>query len=363
MGKLAFVDSLRGFAILLVIINHTAQSIQDLPQWLYSLSYFGKYGVQLFFLMSAYTLSLSWANRTKETNKTGNFYLRRFFRIAPLYYFGILFYGIIVFCKQHYALNTYLLNPDYSVLKVIANFTFTHGLIPDAIHSVVPGGWSIATEMLFYLIFPLIFFMYSKIKSKLWIIVLPCLIAIATFIFFRGLPRIFPPVQSHNFEFYYCCIINQLPVFLLGIGLYLFPSEYIFSRPKALMFLAAFLILLSTVFYLNKKGVNDITLSTFVVGVSFVCLFVAVKNFNFLNTKFMQWVGRLSFSIYVFHFVFAWGISAFISQQLVSHLSSVFVYLIALTVTIFGSSLISFITKYMIEDRGIELGKKIIKNR
>ncbi|MFY0030172.1 hypothetical protein ABTP79_18860, partial [Acinetobacter baumannii] len=40
--------------------------------------------------------------------------------------------------------------------QVLLTATFLHGFWPDSVNSVVPGDWSIAAEMTFYLVFPLL---------------------------------------------------------------------------------------------------------------------------------------------------------------------------------------------------------------
>src|SRR5947209_6454020 len=88
--KNLYIDILRGIAIFGVIAVHSHQYITGLSwviSWVFN---YGQLGVQLFFVASAVTLCLS-MNGRKE-NSSHNFYIRRFFRIAPLYYFGIPLY-------------------------------------------------------------------------------------------------------------------------------------------------------------------------------------------------------------------------------------------------------------------------------
>lgn len=95
--KLDYIDDLRAMAIIMVIIVHTSQSISNLP---YSLQLFTEYcrmGVQLFFVLSAITLCMSLSRVSSNRENLIIFHLKRFFRIAPLYYFGIAFY-FVFFC-------------------------------------------------------------------------------------------------------------------------------------------------------------------------------------------------------------------------------------------------------------------------
>lgn len=116
--KLSYIDVLRGIAVLLVISVHHGMLFMQLPL-IHYVSGFGQMGVQLFFVASAYTLCLSASRRTEPAR---NFYIRRYFRIAPLYYFAIVLYTIVVYTQATFggADRT----ADYSLFNIAANVFF-----------------------------------------------------------------------------------------------------------------------------------------------------------------------------------------------------------------------------------------------
>jgi len=82
--KYSYIDLLRGIAILGVVAVHSSQHVKDLNiivAWIFN---YGQAGVQLFFVVSAITLCLSSTQRNEK--KFIYFYIRIFFRIAPLFY-------------------------------------------------------------------------------------------------------------------------------------------------------------------------------------------------------------------------------------------------------------------------------------
>ena len=93
-GKLKFIDSLRGLAILMVVMIHVSQvGDAEYPLFFQNIFNFGRYGVQLFFMCSAFTIFLSFERRSKiDKYPILFFFTRRFFRIAPLFYIAILYY-------------------------------------------------------------------------------------------------------------------------------------------------------------------------------------------------------------------------------------------------------------------------------
>ena len=92
-NKLLYVDTMRGWAILMVIACHQALPFRHLFLPIQLLAAYGQTGVFLFFVTSSFTLCNSAIERQNESNPTRNFFIRRFFRIAPLYYLGILLYS------------------------------------------------------------------------------------------------------------------------------------------------------------------------------------------------------------------------------------------------------------------------------
>ena len=58
-GRLDWLDALRGLAVLAVVLVHTGQSLHLEPGVLQKISAAGQYGVQLFFIVSALTISIT----------------------------------------------------------------------------------------------------------------------------------------------------------------------------------------------------------------------------------------------------------------------------------------------------------------
>jgi len=78
----AYIDALRGYAVLAVVATHVQDLTPDLPFVVKRLADFGSMGVLLFFVVSAFTLSASW---TRRNDGAVAFYIRRLFRIAPAF--------------------------------------------------------------------------------------------------------------------------------------------------------------------------------------------------------------------------------------------------------------------------------------
>ena len=95
------IDGLRGIAVLMVLAVHTSQRVGNVGLEVFRFPLIGEFinagarGVELFFLLSAFTLFRS--SRTKyseESNPRRNFYIRRAFRILPLWWMAVTLYAL-----------------------------------------------------------------------------------------------------------------------------------------------------------------------------------------------------------------------------------------------------------------------------
>lgn len=122
----AFVDALRGWAVIGVILVHTYQWIPCSSETLGTIAKRGAFGVQLFYIISAFTLFLSLSRRYfSDTSPFICFFIRRFFRIAPLFYLAILFYSILDgLGPRFWAPN------GVGALHIILTALFLHGWMP-----------------------------------------------------------------------------------------------------------------------------------------------------------------------------------------------------------------------------------------
>ena len=360
--KLDYIDILRGIAILMVMVVHTSQAVNGVSQLVGDIDRYGQMGVQLFFVASAYTLCFSRINRAGEKQPLISFLIRRFFRIAPLYYVAIIAYflaesnmHILALIKMPYSF--------YNFETIASNMLFIHGFIPSANNNIVPGGWSIGTEMAFYLLFPSLFTLFDRAYQKYGIVSLYCLVGLSVFlnIIVQLVLQQLWAINLNDNSFIYYNLINQLPVFLLGITIF-FHHHY--EIPIRLSISIQILIsigitIIGIILLPSKQYWLVAAFMPVVAGISFVFLLNILRELKHSNT-FLAEIGKVSYSMYIFHFMFAWylvpGIGLTLKKGILPELllvCSIFL------VTRFTFAVAKLSQKY-IEAPGILFGKMLI---
>ena len=360
--KLDYIDIARGIAILMVMLVHTSQAVNGVSQLVGDIDRYGQMGVQLFFVASAYTLCFSSVKRADEQQPLISFLIRRFFRIAPLYYVAMISYfllesnmHILALIKMPYSL--------YNFQTIAANILFIHGFLPSANNNIVPGGWSIGTEMAFYLIFPILFALFDQAYKKYGIIALYVLVglSILTNIGIQLVLQQLLTTVIDDGSFIYYNLINQLPVFLLGITIFFHHhNEIPIQLSLSIQTVIVLVLTISEILLLPSKQYWLVaTFLPVIAGISFVFLLNILKESKYSN-RFLTEIGQVSYSMYIFHFMFAWylvpGIGLILKKGILPELLLVCSITLVTQLT-FASAKLS--QKY-IEAPGIWVGKTLI---
>ena len=178
--KLTCVDGLRGTAVGLVILFHLHKHWPDrlgpyCDRMLGSF-YFGYCGVSLFFVLSGFCLTYSLLRREAVGKLTSlsSYFASRFHRIAPPYYASILLYLLVPFVKW---LLSGELSDDLSLRQVSSHVMFLHGFAEDTLFGLCPAYWTLALEMQFYLILPVLFVCARKWGAA-WVVLVVTLVSL-----------------------------------------------------------------------------------------------------------------------------------------------------------------------------------------
>jgi len=349
------IDALRGVAVLMVVLVHVGYYAAE-GLWFTQVSRFGQYGVQLFFMLSAFTLchSISRQDRLGAGDYSA-FLTKRFFRIAPMYYGAAIFYTFYSVASFRLFGKTPWTEPaEYSAGAFLSNATFTHALWPGWINSVVPGGWSIACEFLFYLVFPFLFFACRRRLLPL-VAVLAAGVAV-TFL----LPSLYGKLGWHgaaeNNSFFYYFPTNQLPSFAAGMLLHRWRDSATFNRAVQALALPALPLLIHCHGQPWGWMATPAVSAVFFMGLTSWCAGMRVP----------AWLGRTgecSFSVYLIHFFIVWNVCVAVLKKAPFLLGNEATALLLYAGISVASILISWQTYRRIELPMISLGRRVCQRR
>ncbi|QIN62772.1 Acyltransferase family protein [Caballeronia sp. SBC1] len=314
--RIAALDVGRTLAVIGVIAVHLAPWMVTSPVWLDTLANLGQYGVQCFFVISAITIFASIEHDAQRLSRTRevlrNFYVKRFARIAPLYYLAIIGYAVVDYVARR--AHGHMLSPhDFS--DVILNLIFVHAWVPSATDSVVPGGWSISVEMLFYMIAPALVFFCRTRRGLSVVSILTALFSLSFWYF--GACGGGPACRVVNNDFFYFWPPTQLPCFIVGFWTWHLAKDYLTGERvlplRACRWLVlGGLVMVAALFLAGTgRGMAHGVAPTFAaLATAALMLLLTRISSRTLQKPALVILGRNSFGIYIWHFVAILGVRA-----------------------------------------------------
>lgn len=287
------LESLRAVAALMIVVFHLVEMLKlpAPPGIEFISSHFGL-GVPLFFALSGFVLSYGYSERVGNRQEIFYFYSRRFFRIAPLFYFMLLLWCIT---------NAWVFNNYFSVQTIFLNVFFLFALVPGLHEGIVWASWSIGVEMLFYLVFPVVVLVGANVRSAacVWLVSL----VLSAHIFSSY-------VDAGMNSFAYMNLGQQLPFFFSGVVAFRIWQRFDFFRNEivsvslvaAALAAAAFMTLNEGVYVSLWKihfGRLEHNIWSVVFGV--LILGSACGEGRIISARPMRNLGKVSFSVYLVH--------------------------------------------------------------
>lgn len=354
--RLDFLDALRGLAAVYVVIYHMLlipQPNLSAPRWAEKFVMAGGTGVTLFFIVSAFSLYYTMPLRLRERNPTFSFYLHRFFRIAPLFYFLI----IATLVRDALAFDV-----THSAFDIVTSLTFVFNLIPAKQEGFVWAGWTIGVEMVFYAAFP---FIYGRIKSvgnatALVFALLLSWLVIQLVLDYSVMPEAWKKsiLQWSTFR--------HFPIFAMGILIYHVFMSFDASKLHAgqykglgnsLLWGGAF----GYTALLQGWLPNIFGDSYYWQGVVFGCIFLglAFAPWRVVVNRSTRYLGKISYSVYLNHTTVVFFMTP-VYHWVYRNSPSLTVSFVASLLLTFAAVLpLSALTYRFVEEPGIALGKRL----
>lgn len=349
-SKLEFVGALRGLAATYVVLFHLWHVPQPPllpPGFLQPFLHAGGSGVTLFFVVSAFTLSLSMEIRKDEARPLTKYFLRRFFRIVPLFYVWLAMM-VVLLGIWHGGI--------YEIKLLLLNVGFGFNFFPGKEQGIVMASWTLGVEMVFYLLLPLLLSIANSWARAVWLFVATILLAVAWRV-------IAFEVLSLSTSYHGLSFLRQLPVFVVGIFCY-----HIYRRLRddghqrlrfgyslialACIGHAALVVPLTTIDRSIALYGHAIVWGVLLIG-------LALVPFRLFVNPATRFLGTLAYSLYLNH-PMAIIIGSHTFHRLANSQVAAMSYPISAALLISALIPISYVTYRMIEGPGIRLGNYLI---
>lgn len=364
------LEGLRGLASLWVVLGH----ICILTSFHFPILSDPGIGVDLFILLSGYLMAKNYVERKEKEPWTESatfkkFWLRRFFRIAPLYYVLLVFaigFGSYFGEARETISSFYSATQtdssrysDNSFLNIFTHVTFMFGFLPGFSFNTVLPDWSIGLEMQFYFLFPFIMLAVMQLgfARACFTVIALCVIAK------QLLPNYFSSFPMPSM------ILIKLHLFIAGMFIseairgksfkYVFfalaaacISIYMQDSFNKIRFLAeiGMLLMLATILWPRVEG----------------SLWANVLRFPrwILTNKVSVFMGDVSYSVYLLHLLIVLPVIAFLlSNPQFAGLPSIARFMTASIIILPITYGIAVLLYKFIEKPGIKLGKTIISRK
>ena len=365
-NHIGFLDLLRGFLAFWVYYAHLKMASigKDVIWGSPALAVDG------FMILSGFLMAYHWVLREERFQsfwqQAKDFYIRRFFRIAPLYYslLIIVFIWQSKFVAVKEAVNKIippawggavlvLDNPDFQPLSfwnVFSHFSFTFGFIPKFVNSNMLPDWSIGLEMQFYLLFPILVLIIARFGSAATtFLVFLSTITTAKYVGLYDHAGLIARFPQPSFIFF------KLNIFLSGMAI---AYAYLAKENKR----KVYWILISILSLFNAK------IHIFIIAALIILLLFFDENSKDIlsrigNGKLSKFLGDTSYGLYLMHLPVMYPILYILfSQDWFLQLPiypRLLMTVIIISPVVYG---LAYLVNRFIELPGIRFGKRITAN-
>jgi peptidoglycan/LPS O-acetylase OafA/YrhL len=258
----------------------------------------GGLGVGFFFVLSGFILT--WSARPGDTPKS--FWRRRIVKIYPNYVVAWVL-AMVLFAAAY--------TPAW---RAVLNLFMLQGWTPDfdTNFSVDPPGWSLGTEAIFYASFPLLLAFAVRIRPerlKYWIggvVALVVLKPVVAYLFLPDAPAIPGESTVSVSQYWFGYILPPVRVFDFLLGILVARAvmtgrwRNIGITASAVLMAGGYWLAESTPYLYGQSAI-------FVIPAALLIAAAAIADnegrFTLFNSRFMTWLGEISFAFYLMHFI------------------------------------------------------------
>lgn len=288
----------RGFAALLVVLFHFSFMYVGKVEPFNTAFLNGGFGVDLFFLISGFIITFV----TTKKGKVSKFFLKRFFRIYPLFLFILVISSLF--------LIRYNVHPLWSMVKsgmfILQDYNKP---APEFDFNFIGPAWTLSYEIWFYFVFGAAMMINHKNRVFIASSILLAQVFLLQLIFTGSISLNSTYVAAlgdssyvdHALKFFSTSLHLE---FLLGMWICeVFIRGWMKAGRITSFAFIALLVMLSGWLYFSEVVYGyGLTQFNLIALPLFIAIIMCESNFKIVNSRIMSFLGDISFSIYITHF-------------------------------------------------------------
>lgn len=295
------INALRAFSIIFVVLYH------------FKIPFFngGFIGVDVFFVISGYLMTGLILSRVERYSfKLIDFYIDRAFRIIP---------ALTIVCVSYLLIGwvlLYVLEYKQLAKEIVAAISFTSNILyfeqsgyfdPSAEKLYLLHAWSLAVEWQFYILYPILIIVLSKLFKINHIKYILVAICFASF-----LSAVILSHSAPTFAFY--MLPTRAWEMLIGGLIFLFPLTISEKQQKYFQY-TALMVLFASVPLLDSRMAWPGFFALFPVLSACLFIYANLQETYISQNAILSFLGKASYSIYLWH----WPIYILLANRGYSH--------------------------------------------
>lgn len=342
--RITFLDGLRGIAAFVVVAHHMSSAVveelnRSADHFLHSLIAYGAAGVDIFFILSGFVIAMTLDRQHVTGRYAACFMVRRSLRLDPPYLCSLAL--VIAITYASIAAGAQLQTP--TLPQLLAHVFYLQNIL--GYKDLNPVNWTLCLEIQFYLVLVLCLALLQRVFSEHSTAAL--LQQRSVLIGFAALAVLSATSHGNYFESPIPHLfIEQWYQFFLGALTYWCRGGYLPQRWVWIYIVVVFGISLS-----GKPNAGDLVAAVTAI------LLLRMSSSQVLDSAPLQFLGRISYSLYLVHVPIGWAGIALVGR-IFQHESPLF----ALGVGVLGVAM-SIVAAYLlyrfVEAPSVRLSRRI----
>lgn len=304
-NDISSLDSLRAFAALSVCLYHfVCKTLDFIPKnTVYDFFFSGQYGVHLFFVISGFVIPWSMYHNQYRIKNFFQFLLKRLARLEPPYLISVVL-AVGVILARAYLKTGGETHIEISFTQILLHAGYLIPFFEETYSWLTPVYWTLAVEFQYYFLIALLFVPMMKYGIAMRVFIYVSFGAVSYLFGDRFLP-------------------HWLPIFMVGIALFLYKTKTIEKVEFALVILA--MVVLAWDKYPHAS-------------LFFILLPVPVVLYaSQMKVPILHFLGKMSYSIYLIHAIIGIAVMNILSHHTHSVWSKIGLVVVVMLITLISS--------------------------